>query len=237
VEAAPIARRRPPRRRRRRSWAWLALLLYLGFAAAAVVLVGRALQGGLPSFGGDSREAGATGTLSGGPDELALRTIGTRAQRSTLGVGGGTGFVAWQTPGLTLVMTARPAGGWKLTDGRGIAVSYNGRTWAGTLVRADGASGLGLVRLAASGLGVALWGDPGRPAVRNGQLVAVVGRRSARTVSIAQAGKRRLYPDSSGLGDFAGAPVLDAQSQLVGVVDSGGGIVPIARACGPIRRC
>jgi len=236
VEAASIARRQPPRRRRRRSLAWLALLLYVGFAAAAVVLVGRALQSGLPSIGGGDQDA-TTGTLSGGPDELALRTIGTRAQRSTLGVGGGTGFVAWQTPGLTLVMTARPAGGWKLTGGREIAVSYNGRTWTGTLVRADPASGLGLVRLAQPNLGAALWGDPGRPTVRNGQLVAVVGRQSARTVSIAQAGRRRLYPDAGGLGDFAGAPVLDAQSQLVGVVDSGGGIVPIARACSVIRRC
>ena len=237
MEAAPIARRRAPRRRRRRSWAWLALLLYIGFAAAAVVLVGRALQSGLPSIGGDAQEEGTTGTLAGGQDELALRTIGTRAQRSTLGVGGGTGFVAWETPGLTLVLSARPAGGWKLTDGRGIAVSYDGRTWAGTLVRADRASGLGLVRLAEPGLGAALWGDPARPAVRNGQLVAVVGRRSARTVSIAQAGKRRLYPDAGGLSAFAGAPVLDAQSQLVGVVDAGGGIVPISRACGVIRRC
>lgn len=237
MEAASIGSRRPPPRRRRRSWAWLALLLYLGFAGAAVVLVGRALQGGLPSIGGGSKEESTTGTLSGGPDELALRTIGTRAQRSTLGVGGGTGFVAWQTPGLTLVMTARPAGGWKLTDGRQIAVSYDGRTVTGTLVRADPASGLGLVRVTGSRLGPALWGDPGRPKVRNDQLVAAVGRRSARTIAIAQAGKRRLYPDAGGLGAFAGAPVLNAQSQLVGVVDAGGGIIPIARACGPIRRC
>ena len=237
MEAASIARRRPPRRRRRRSWAWLALLLYVGFAAAAVLLVGRALHDGLPSIGGDSSGDGTTGTLSGGPDELALRTIGARAQRSTLGVGGGTGFVAWQTPGLTLVLTARPAGGWKLTDGREIAVSYDGRTVTGTLVRADPASGLGLVRVSGTPLGPALWGDPGRPKVRNDQLVTAVGRRSARTFAIAQAAKRRLYPEAAGLGTFAGAPVLNAESQLVGVVDSGGGIVPIARACGPIRRC
>lgn len=236
MEAASIGRKRPPRRRRR-SWAWLALLLYLGFAATAVLLVGRGLDDGLPSLGG-SAEEGATGTLSGSPDELALRTIGSRAQRSTLGVGGGTGFVAWRTPGLTIVLSSRPAGGWNLTDGREIAVSYDGRTWTGTLARADPATGLGLVRLAgAAKVGGALWGDPGRPAVRNGQLVAVVGRRSARTVEIAQAGRRRLYPASGGLGALAGAPVLDAQSQLVGVVDSGGGIVPIARACGVIRRC
>ena len=237
MEAASIARRRPPRRRRRRSWAWLALLLYLGFAAAAVVLVGRALQGGLPSLGGGSEDGTGTGTLAGGPDELALRTIGARAQRSTLGVGGGTGFVAWQTPGLTLVLTARPTGGWNLTEGRQIAVSYDGRTVNGTLARADPATGLGLVRVAGAQLGPALWGDPSRRKARNGQLVAVVGRRSASTVSIAQAGRKRLYPATGGLGTLAGAPVLDAESQLVGIVDSGGGIVPIARACGVIRRC
>jgi hypothetical protein len=212
------------------------LLLYVGFAATAVILVGRALQSGLPSLS-EGSGTGTTGTLAGGPDELALRTIGARAQRSTLGVGGGTGFVAWQTPGLTLVLAARPAGGWNLSDRRGIAVSYDGRSSAGTLVRADPASGFGFFRLAGAKLGPALWGDPGRPAVRNGQLVAVVGRRSARTVSIEQAGRRRLYPATGGLGALAGAPVLDAQSQLVGVVDSGGGVVPIGRACGIIRRC
>jgi hypothetical protein len=31
--------------------------------------------------------------------------------------------------------------------------------------------------------------------------------------------------------------VLNASGRLIGVVDAGGGVVPIERACGAIRRC
>ena len=55
--------------------------------------------------------------------------------------------------------------------------------------------------------------------------------------SIARAGARRLYLTTSGLGVFAGAPVLNAEGRLVGVIDAGGAVVPIVRACGVIRRC
>jgi S1-C subfamily serine protease len=235
VEAASIARRRPPRKRRR-SRAWLAALLYVGLAAVAVVLVASARRDDLPALGSSDAGEGQA-TVGGGADELALDTIGARAQRSTVGVGGGTGFVAWESPGLTLVLTARPAGGWTIGADRGLAVSYDGRSWPGTLVRADPKTGLGLVRVARVGIATPLWNTAERTATRAGEVLAVVGRRGARTVAVERAGRRRLYLGTTGLGSLAGAPVLNTAGRLVGVLDSGGGAVPIARACGVIRRC
>jgi hypothetical protein len=239
VEAASIPRRRPiPPRRRRRSRAWLAALVYAAFAVTAVVLVASALNGGLPSLSA-SDDAGSGGSVTFGPgsDELALQTIGARAQRSTLGVGAGTGFVAWEANGLTLVLTARPAGGWKLGARRSLTVRFGTRSWRGTLVRSDAASGLGLVRVVAAGVADPLWDAPVRTAARTGERLAVVGRTTARTVEVEQAAARRLYLRTSGLGPFAGAPVLNAEGRLVGVIDAGGAAVPVARACGVIRRC
>ena len=226
---------RIPRRRKRRSRAWVALLVYAAFAIAAVVLISRATSDDEP---GSGREATGTGSTFGpASEELALSTIGSRAQRSTVGVGESTGFVAWESNGLTLVLTARPAGGWKTRASRAVNVSYGGRSWTGTLVRTDPANGLGLVRVARSGVASALWDQPRRESVTTGERVAVVGRTTARTVEVARAGARRLYLTTSGLGVFAGAPVLNAEGRLVGVIDAGGAAVPIVRACGVIRRC
>ncbi len=197
MEAASISRRRPtrPRRRRRRSRAWLAALVYAAFAATAVVLVVNARHGGLPSLAssGDAENGGVT--FGPGSDELALQTIGARAQRSTLGVGRGTGFVAWEANGLTLVLTARPAGGWKLGAKRSLTVTFGDRSWRGTLVRADAASGLGLVRVVAAGVADPLWDTPLRTSTRTGERLAVVGRTTARTVEVERGGPAGLPPD------------------------------------------
>ena len=230
------SRRHPPRRPRR-SRAWLAALVYGAFATTAILLVASALDGGLPSIGSSDDTGGGSVTFAPGSDELALQTIGARAQRSTLGVGSGTGFVAWEANGLTLVLTARPAGGWKLGAKRSLKVTFGGKSWRGTLVRADGASGLGLVRVVAAGVAEPLWETTARTPARTGERLAVVGRTTARTVEVAQATARRLYLGTNGLGAFAGAPVLNSEGRLVGVIDAGGAAVPIARACGVIRRC
>jgi hypothetical protein len=218
---------------------WLALLMYAGFAVAAVLVVSRALDDDAPSreTTDDGAADGAAATGEGGSDQLTLQSFGARAQRSTVGVGPGTGFVAWKSNGLTLVMTSRPARGWRTGADRAIPVRYGSDTYEGTLVRVDPASGLGLVRITDPGVAEPLWqrGEPTR--VRAGDLVVLVGRSSSRTVAVERVGSKRIYFAATGLAEFAGAPVLDESGRVVAVVDKGGGGTPIARACGVIRRC
>jgi hypothetical protein len=244
VEAASLRRPKRPRptrrqRRRRHRAVWLAALLYAGFAVVALLVVARSLDAGVPSLGGSADEAtdGAPPTISDGPEQLALTSIGARAQRSTVGVGGGTGFVAWETNGLALVLTSRPAEGWRTDGERTTQVAFDGRTYTGTLARTDARTRLGLVRVRETGFADALWQEPRPEVARSGDLVVLVGRRAARTVEIDRVGANRIYFRAAGLASFAGAPVLSESGRLVAVVDAGGGATPIDRACGVIRRC
>jgi hypothetical protein len=238
VEAATATR--PPRRRRRRRHgaALVAALLYGVFAVVAVVLVSRSLDSDTSAVGvADEPAADGSATVAGGPDQLALQSIGARAQRSTVGVGRNTGFVAWESNGLTLVMTSRPAGGWRTGPDRVMRVRYGSELYDGTLARTDAAARLGLVRVLDAGIAEALWSSPGAASVGPGDPVVLVGRSSSRTVEVDRVGRNRLYFSATGLGSFVGAPVLDGSGRLVGVVDAGGGATPIGRACGAIRRC
>jgi hypothetical protein len=202
------------------------------------VLVARSLDVGAPTIGvEDEPAADGSATVAGGPDQLALQSIGARAQRSTVGVGRATGFVAWETNGLTLVLTSRPAGGWRTGPERVVRVRYGSELYDGTLARTDAATRLGLVRVLDAGIAEALWPATEATAVGPGDLVVLVGRSSSRTVEVDRVGRNRLYFAAPGLGSFVGAPVLDGSGRLVGVVDAGGGATPIARACGVIRRC
>jgi hypothetical protein len=201
--------------------------------------VARSLEPGVPGLAGDDEvdRGGETATLAIGSEQLALQGIGARAERSTVGVGRSTGFVAWERNGLTLVLTARPAGGWRTGEGRSLPVAFGDARFAGTLVRADDRAGLGLVRVRQTGFADPLWQVRRPTRVRAGDLVVLVGRRSARTVEVERAGPRRLYFRGTGLGTLVGAAVLATSGRLIGVVDAGGGAVPIDRACGVIRRC
>jgi hypothetical protein len=213
-------------------------VVYAGFVVAALVLVARSSDGGVPTTGGDDgAQTGGAATIELGPEHLALQGIGARAQRSTVGIGRATGFVAWTRPGLALVLTARPVDGWRTGEGRQVRVAYGGERLTGTLVRTDDRTGLGLVRVRSSGFADPLWQERRPAAVRGGDLVVVVGRRTASTVEVERAGPNRIFFRTTGLAAFAGAPVLDAGGRPVGVLDAGGGAVPIDRACGVIRRC
>ena len=244
VEAASLRRPRRPRprsrppSRRRHNAVWLAAFVYVSFAVAALVVVARSLDADVPSLGGELETAtDGTGTISNGPGQLALTSIGARAQRSTVGVRGSTGFLAWETNGLALVITSRPVDGWRTGDGRSVQVAFDGRTFTGTLARTDARSRLGLVRIPETAFADPLWQEPGTAVARSGDLVVVVGRRASRTVEIERAAANRIYFRATGLASFAGAPVLGESGNLVGVVDAGGGATPIDRACGVIRRC
>ena len=212
--------------------------MYAGFVVAALVLIGRSLGPEAPTIAGeDEAQPEGAATIELDPEQLALQGIGARAQRSTVGVGRTTGFAAWSQTGLTLVLTARPAGGWQTGQSREVQVAYGRDRLSGTLVRSDPATGLGLVRVEDSGFAEPLW-QVRRPAVvRSGDLVVLAGRRTARTVAVDRAGRNRIFFRGAQLASFAGAPVLDASGRPVGVVDAGGGAIPIDRACGVVRRC
>jgi len=203
----------------------------------AVLLVARSLDVDALGRSATPSETDTNVSEGSGAARLALDTVGGRAQRSTVGVGPATGFVGWETNGLTLVLTARPAGGWQVGERRFVPVRYGDRTYGGALVRTEPVSGLGLVRVRNAGVADPLWPETGTAPVAAGDLVIVVGRSSSRTVEVERVGTKRIYFAGSGLGTFVGAPVLDASGQLVGVVDAGGGATPLARACGVIRRC
>jgi hypothetical protein len=201
-------------------------------------VVARSLDEDVPSLASELDTAtGETGTISNGPEQLALTSIGARAQRSTVGVGGSTGFLAWETNGLALVITTRPADGWLTGDDRSVQVAFDGRTFTGTLARTDARGRLGLVRIPETGFADPLWQEPSGAPASGGDLVVIVGRRAARTVEIERAAANRIYFRATGLASFAGAPVLSESGNLVGVVDAGGGATPIDRACAVIRRC
>lgn len=212
--------------------------MYAGFVLVALVLVARALGPEAPTLAGegDAQPDGAA-TIELDPEELALQGIGARAQRSTVGVGRATGFVAWSQTGLALVLTARPAGGWQTGRSRQVPVAYGRERRSGTLVRTDPGTGLGLVRVVGSGFAEPLWRVRRPAAVRSGDLVVLAGRHGASTVEVERAGRNRIFFRGAQLAAFAGAPVLDASGRPVGVVDAGGGAIPIDRACGVIRRC
>ena len=233
-----MPRPRNPRRRRRRKThvAALAALVVYG----AFVFVGyRLVSGALGDDDSTAREqpAGGQSTGAAAEDRLALQAVGSRAQRSTLGVGAGTGFVAWEQSGLTLVLTSRPAGGWKTGRGRSLTVVYDATRYDGTLVRADARSGLGLVRVPSGNVAAPLWNTPRVTTLRPGEPGVLVGRRDATTTTVERVGARRVFLEGSGYATLAGSPVLNGSGRLVGVVDAGGGVVPVSRACGVIRRC
>jgi hypothetical protein len=229
------SRRRRPRRRSHAA-ALAALVAYAGFALGAYVVITRALDDDGTGTGSRSATPG-TATLAPGPDQLALEAVGSRAQRSTVGVGDGTGFVAWQSNGLTLVITSRPRAGWRTGEARSVAVEYGADRYDGTLVRTDPATRLGLVRVAEPVDGNPLWPVLRDATVRPGDVVVLVGRTDFSTTTVDHVGSRRIYLRGDGYGSLAGSPVLNASGRLIGVVDAGGGVVPIERACGAIRRC
>jgi hypothetical protein len=233
VEAASLPRSTV--RHRRPTWkALLALVLYAASAVLAWTLVS-----GARSFGAAPPEAAeATSTtqavLAPTSTDLALGTIATRAARSVGTVGDSAGFVGWTAPGMSLVVTARPPGGWETGPRRAVEVALRGNVLDGTLVRSNGRTGLGLVRVAEP-LPRPLWQERRPALVQPGDALVAVTADGSSTFTATAAGRLGIW--GLGRGVAAGAPVVDASGRLVGVTAAGGRVVPIGRACGSIRRC
>jgi hypothetical protein len=228
VEAAFFSRARR-RSRRPGPGAALALLAYATAAAVAVDMIGSALNR-------DAPPAAPAAPRTTGAADLALRTVGARARNSVVSLGAnGTGFVAWKAGGLTLILTARPPGGWRTGPGRSVTVAANGLEVPGTLVRADPRTRLGLVRVRETLPQPALW-QRRRPArVEPGDGLVAAGTRGVATFVVEEARHAAIWGARPGTTP-SGAPVLAEDGRLVGVA-TGSRVVPIARACGAIRRC
>jgi hypothetical protein len=222
------------RRRRRPSWKALAAGLLYGFAlVAAWNLVDEAT-----SLQATPDAATATPTTAGGPTgpsstDLALGAIASRSARSVVGVGESAGFVAWTAKALTLVVTARPDGGWVTGPGRHVTVAAGARELDGTLVRTDRRTGLGLVRVRGS-VGRPLWQTRVAAPVDPGERLVAVSPGGPEVFAATESRHAAIW----GLQGRStpGAPVFDQAGRLVGVA-TGSRVVPIGRLCGTIRRC
>jgi hypothetical protein len=227
MEAASI---RGQRRRRGPTWkAPLALALYAGALFVAWTLV-------TDVRGGDedaTPAAGAEEAAAPAGAELALTTHAARAARSVVTVGESTGFVAWTANGLSLVLTMRPAGGWQTGDDRQVVVTSGTTDYEGKLVRSDPRTGLGLVRVEGD-LGRALWQTRAPAAVRKGEQLAVAGSGARALFVVTEARHAAIWGLDSGTPP--GRPVVNESGRVVGVT-TGSRVIPIDRACGPIRRC
>ena len=237
MEAASV--RSAAKRTHRRRTESLAVVAYVAFLAFAYLLISGSLHGA-PDTDRASPNAtsglSATGGLSAASEHLALATVGARAQRSTVGVDGTPGFVAWQQSGLTLMVTSRPRIGWHPGAARLVHVRWGAGWWQGTLARTDPATGLGLVRVQGV-VATPLW-QTRRPAtVRAGESLVIVGRRSSQVVVVAtvQGGSIKLVARAGTR--YNGGPALNTRGRLIGIVTDRGTVVPIGRACGVIRRC
>ncbi len=122
------------RRRRTPSWqAGLALALYAG----AFFVPWQLVNGTTPV---PPKPQPATATPANdvplGPTstDLALGTIAARGARSVVSIGESAGFVAWPANGLSLVVTARPAGGGQTGPARSVSVELGSRELVGSVL-------------------------------------------------------------------------------------------------------
>lgn len=224
-----------PGHRRRKTPTWqagLALVLYVAAVAVAWQLVTGARL--LPDEAGPATATPAsTGPLAPTSSDLALGTIAARGGRSVVSVGDSAGFVAWTANGLSLILTARPAGGWQTGPDRAVTVGIGARELDGKLVRTNRSTGLGLVRVE---------GDVARPLWQRRQAAPVT--KDEKLVAAAPSGsvvfvvREARHAAIWGLPGttMPGAPVFDESGRLVGVT-TGSRVVPIDRACRGIRRC
>ena len=232
MEAASLPHLR--RRRWRPTWKAQAAVLLYSFAlfTAWTLVEGSAT---LPTTSPEAATATPVSTEPLAPTsaDLALGAIASRSARSVVSVGESAGFVAWTAKALTLIVTARPAGGWVTGPDRSVAVTSGGRELDGKLVRTDPRTGLGLVRVEGE-VARPLW-QQRRPApVAAGDRLVAATPSGPAVFGVTETRHAAIW----GLRGRAtpGAPVLDGSGRLVGVA-TGSRVVPIGRACGIIRRC
>ncbi len=230
MEAASL-----PRHRRRRAPSWQAGIALI-FYAGALVVAWQLIEGA--SAPTAEREPATAPPSSAGPlaptsADLALGTIAARGGRSVVSIGSSAGFVAWTSNGLSLVVTARPAGGWQTGSDRSVGVTIGARELDGKLVRTNRRTGLGLVRVDGD-VARPLWQQRQAAPVQKGDTLVAATPAGSVTFVVTESRHSAIW----GLRGrpVPGAPVFGESGLLVGVTTTSR-VVPIGRACGSIRRC
>lgn len=252
MSAVPQLRPTRVRRRRRHGGALLAALAYGVAAFALYQLVA-------PSFDRDGDRAAAPeravaaappaqAELSGvGPrEELALRAVAARVQQSVYtvraeGASSGSAFTGWVYQGkVSLVLTARSA----VAGASGkVRLTHGHRSLRARVVRSDPTTGLAVLRVNTA-LDRPLWqrADDRAPLRDGAPVLAVPAGKSGNFGQGRLAmGARGFSLPAVGDGHYLGAPVLDDDGQLAGIVvglsSSGSRVVSLADACGHVRAC
>jgi hypothetical protein len=245
-----------PRRRRFHIAALFAAAVYFGAAFVAYELFRSAWFGETPAAAVDVDEAAAEAEPAAAPaastrDRAAMRALAAGAQQSVYvvegGGGRGSGFVAWTSGGNSYVIGAYRTFEPMLTEGgRTVFVRRGSQFWTGSVVRAHKANGLVLIRVDTL-LERPLWQQRRRVTkLRPGATALVVpaGPDAPVGEGTARAQARGRVPVQAPVNRLnVGAPVLDADGGLAGVVTETrpAGInlvVPIEGACeAGIRRC
>lgn len=248
---APSGRRR--RRRRSTVAAVLATLAYAGAALAAYLLVAPALRDdaeATPRANETPPPAATVPAETDGPDLIALRALSSRAQRSVFlveGAGGvqGSGFVAWSAGGKSYLITSRTLVAGVLRDGGQTVFVRRGTSfWEADIAREDARSGLALLRVH-DGIGRPLWARRGNDSLKTGARAVIVPAGPDTPLEEAPVGgwsKGAFTLEAAANPLNVGAAVIGERGRVAGVVvaiGSGGGhrVVPLGRACGPIRDC
>jgi S1-C subfamily serine protease len=251
VSAVPHPR--PIRRRRSRHGGALLAALAYGLAAFAIYqLVAPSLRrdaepgGAEPAAAAAPSAQGDLGTTA--PRELlALRAVASRVQRSvyTVRAGGatrGSAFVGWVRQGkVSFLLTARAAVAGSAGE---LFLKRVGQALPARVVGADAATGLALLRVNAV-LDRPLWryaGDRGALRAKTKAVIVPAGKSGAFGQGKLSRNPRRFSLQAGGGPRYLGAPVLDADGQLAGIVveqlaSGESRIVPLADACGRIRAC
>lgn len=246
MSAIPHGRLRVPRARPRHTGAIVAAAAY---GAAALTVVGLLVSAWQDPA--TSAEPAPVAPVLTEPEALTLSALARRAQETVYvveGAGGahGSGFVGW-TNGAgdrSFVVTARTVIAGVLADGgRTVQVRRANRFWPGTIVRADPHTGLALI-LVETTFDRVLWQSGSDPSLTAGDTAIVVpaGPGAAFSDGIVRSSGERLALTTGSEPLYLGAPVVDEDGRLAGVVvgRSAAGesrIVSIAEACGRLREC